>query len=815
LSVTFSPSLRRHWPLAIILALYLAAGSFYAVSAPFLDVSDEVRHYAMAERLARGGGLTVQDPALNAQITAEERLALRPLTYEAQEGSQPPLYYALMALVALPFDRSDWQDRVWPNPHAMLGRADATNNWNQLQHTPAGRFPWQRTALAVMVMRFIGVLLGAVVVACAYFIAIEIKILNSEFLILNSEFLPPLAAALVAFNPMFVHIMASVNNDTLATAASSLALMIGARMIVRGATVKQGVLLGIVLGVAALTKASGLALPVVVPFFVLIAELMKVRRGESEKVGKGDSPSHLPTFPLSHFLTLAAAMLLPMALIAGWWYARNLLLYGDPTGTTMMAQIAGPRDRIPTPLELIGEWDGFFKAYWGLFGAVNIPMHELVYIALEVMMILAGVGLVLVVWDLFRESEKVRREESEHLASHFLPFSPSPFLIFAMLFAAFAVAFIALVRWTSITLASQGRLLFPVIVPISIFTALGLLRTLVALAALVKRPVTQWVAPALMVALAALTLLAPFVYIAPAYALPAKLKDDSQVPANTQFTQLYFEDKIRWIGYTVNTPAQRVRPGEVLDVTLYWQALAPMDRNYSAFIRVLGRDDAPVHVLNTYPGGGMAQTTLWQAGDVIADRYRLRIDDTVTNTQLMPTVLKLDVGFWDFTTKEFLKTFDGQGTPTGRQTYEAASMAVQTPLPANAAIENQRLEKARVANVNAAQAGKNITLTLDWIVEADVDRDYTTFVQLFDYTGQKLDPQADGRALNGAFPPRWWRKGDIVRGDQYVIELPQPLPAGQYLIKFGLYDKDNQRMPAFDGDQPVNDAAISVPLTVE
>lgn len=797
----------RHWPLALILALYLIAGGCYAVTAPFLDVSDEVRHYAMVERLARGGGLTVQDPALNAQIVAEERLAKRPLTYEAQEGSQPPLYYALMALVALPFDRSDWQDMVWPNPHAMLGRADATNNWNQLQHTPASHFPWQRTALAVMVMRFIGVLLGMVMVTCAYFIARELGDARLKFSILGSAFLPPLAAGLVAFNPMFVHIMASVNNDTLAAAASSLALLLGARMIARGATARQGVLLGVALSAAALTKVSGLALTIVVPFFVLLAEGIKRRQREWGQVEKDDTASHL--------LRLALTMLLPMALIAGWWYARNQMLYGDLTGTTMMAQIAGPRDRIPMPLELIGEWDGFFKAYWGLFGAVNIPMHAPIYVALEIMTILAGAGLMLMGWDIFRNGVLRRSGDAgSERSSHRVSFLP-PLLILAMLFSAFAIAFVALVRWTSITLASQGRLLFPVIVPISIFTALGLVRALMAFSSFVKRPVLRWVAPALIAALAAITLLSPFIYIAPAYALPEKLKDETLIPPDTQFTQLYFENKIRWIGFRVNTPAQRVRPGEVLDVTLYWQALRPMERNYSAFIRVLGRDDTPVHVLNTYPGGGMWQTTLWQAGDVIADRYHLRIAGTMTNTQLMPTVLRLDVGFWDFTTKAFMETFDGAGKPTGRQAYEAASMAAPTPLPANAPIEKQRLEKVRVANVKASRAGNRIALALDWLVDADVDRDYTTFVQLFDYTGRKLDPQADGRALNGAFPPRWWRKGDAVRGDQYTLDLPAPLPAGQYLIKFGLYDKDDRRMPAFDGDQPIPDAAISVPLIVE
>ncbi|MCL6509200.1 MAG: hypothetical protein K6U78_00780 [Anaerolineae bacterium] len=786
-----------HLPLISILLVCTIAGAIYAFSAPFLDVSDEVRHYAMVEHLAQGRGVPIQDEALNRRIVEEERRATRPLTYYAQEGSQPPLYYALMALVALPFDRSNYADLVWPNPHAKLGRADATNNWNQLIHTPAASFPWRGTVLAVMTMRLIGVLLGAVTVACTYALARELQVERSEegrlpLSSFGSQLLPTLAAALVAFNPMFVHIMASVNNDTLATALSTLALLLGARMIRRGASVRGALALSVVLGGAALTKASGLALAAVVPFFVLVNEARRAWAQADERRAIR-----------ARLFRLTISLALPAALIAGWWYVRNQALYGDFTGTTMMARIAGPREVAPSPGELLGEWDGFFKSYWGLFGAVNIPMDLWIYAALQVALILAGFGLLLLIGD---ELKAARRANS--------PFSifNSQFLILLMLASALLVALAALVRWTSLTLASQGRLLFPVIASISIFIALGMAR-LARFAFRDRVRYAQGGLLAFVLAMAALTALAPFIYIRPAYALPQRLPANDP-PTLDRRTELLFEDKIRYLGFRVDTPRQRVAPGEVLDVTLYWQALRPLERNYSAFIRLIGKGDVPVHVLDTYPGGGMWQTTLWHPGEIIADRYRLRIDDTVTNTQLAPSTLWLDVGFWDFTTQRFLQTFEPGGEATGRQRYEAASLNVARPAPKFRLA--QRFEHALLTGVRVEQLGRDISLSLDWLATADFTDDYTTFVQLFDEQGNKMEPQADGRAKNGDFAPRWWRAGDLILNDTYTITLPPGFPPSAYTIKFGLYKADGTRMPAYDADgTPIGEAALGVPIEVK
>jgi hypothetical protein len=764
-----------HRALLLILAVYFTAGALYAISAPFLEVSDEVRHYAMVEHLAQGNGLPIQDEALNQRILDEERQARRPLTYYAQEGSQPPLYYALMALVALPFDRSDHAERVWPNPHAKLGRADATNNWNQLIHAPeAESFPWRGTVLVVMLMRFIGVALGAVTVAGCYALG----------QMLGGPAIGALAAALVAFNPMFVHIMASVNNDTLATTLSTLALWQGARLIKDSAGLRRGLLLGTLLGSAALTKASGLALVLVVPTFVLLAWLWQARA------------ARLPLRAMLRQLAgLGAATWLPAALIAGWWYGRNQLLYGEFTGTSMMARIAGAREALPSWQALLGEWDGFYKAFWGLFGAVNIPMDEWIYDALEGLLVAIGSGLLIIAarW-LSRRGWRSDMNAQAWIA--------------LMLFAAFVVALAALARWTSLTLASQGRLLFPVIGAFAALGGLGLAQ--LGRSLLGER--WRWAGLGLVIALALLTLLAPFLYIRPAYALPQRFPPDVS-PALDQQAELVFEQQIRYLGFRVDTPRQRVRPGDVLDVTIYWQGLRQMHRNYSAFIRLYAKGDVPVHVLDTYPGGGMWPTSLWVPGEVIADRYRLRIEESVTNTQLSPTALWLDVGVWDFTEQRFLATFEPSGRPTGRQRYEAAGLYADQPVSTIPA--GPRLAQVVPLNARVEQRGDALTLRLDWLVTDDIQQDHTTFVQLFDQAGSKLPPQADARALGGTFAPRWWRRGDRIAGDVYTITLPADFAAGAYVLKFGLYRADGARMAAYDQfGGAIPDAALSLPVEI-
>ena len=85
--------IKRHWGISLILALFVALGVIYSVVTPIFEASDELWHYPFVKHLADGNGLPVQD------ANADQPWR--------QEGSQPPLYYALSALATFWIDTDD------------------------------------------------------------------------------------------------------------------------------------------------------------------------------------------------------------------------------------------------------------------------------------------------------------------------------------------------------------------------------------------------------------------------------------------------------------------------------------------------------------------------------------------------------------------------------------------------------------------------------------------------------------------------------------------------------------------------------------
>lgn len=782
-------TIRHHRTIALIVALYLLAGGIYGVSSPIFEVSDELRHVALIEHYARGNGFPVQDP--------------KNLGFYEQEGSQPPLYYVSMAALAQLFDLSDFRQIAQLNPHEHnIGRADATDNQNMLLPMPADNFPWRGTALFVHIARLLGVLMGAITVICTYCIARN----------LASPSVAIVAASLVAFNPMFVFISASVNNDTLVSMLAALALLLATRALKNGLTSRRAMLLGLVLGCAALTKASALVPVMLIPAALLLNQVWAFRPITAQTMAQ--------VLRQRRFLGQMALCVGFILILAGWWYARNQMLYGDFSATRIQAEIDGFRNPVPTVWDLIGEWNGFHQAYWGLFGAVNIPMHTWVYRAFETMLIAAAFGWLFAIYD-WRFMIAAERNLNHQFAV-------------LLCWAIVAANFAALVRWTMLTYASQGRLLFPAIAAISVLLALGLaqighiLKREGAKHAKIKnffrviRPFSVLMSFLIPGALAMLTLAAPFLYIRPAYAPPPQLSNEAALPADLIRTEQSYAEGMRWIGYRVDADSGRVAPNGLFGVTLYWQALRPIPRDYSAFIKLYARDEAEVASLNTYPGGGLLPTSRWQVGNVIVDHYQLRLRDQITP----PTVLKLDVGFYRFEDpiRQPLQTQDSKGNPTGRQRYEVAGVGRNNPSQEAATGKAigyftldsswQRDAAAYVSVTRAERQGQQLYLQTHWVIQRDFAEDYTIFAQLFDASG-KLVAQKDGRAMNAQFSTKWWREGDFVL-DERMLDLPANLPAGNYTLLMGLYrPSDFSRVPALlpDGTS-AKDNALSYGLII-
>jgi 4-amino-4-deoxy-L-arabinose transferase-like glycosyltransferase len=195
----------RHRPwLPIILIAFVMLALLYSVATPIFEASDEVSHYAVVQHLADTGELPMQQPGVKAPWD--------------QEGSQPPLYYLLVSPIARLIDTRDAAERMYRNPHAAPGDPSLDANRNLVIHSPAEYFPWHNTVLAVHLIRFISIMLSAGTIVVGYLIARRI------FPDPRSRSIPLGTAALIAFNPMFIFISASVNNDNLTILLTSLAL---------------------------------------------------------------------------------------------------------------------------------------------------------------------------------------------------------------------------------------------------------------------------------------------------------------------------------------------------------------------------------------------------------------------------------------------------------------------------------------------------------------------------------------------------------------------------------------------------------------
>ncbi len=760
---------REHRALALILVAFVILAAVYSIATPILEAGDEVWHYPFVQHLATGHSLPVQDPNVK---TAWE-----------QEGGQPPLYYALAALATFWIDTRDLPDRLWYNPEARIGIPLDYGNKNLIVHTSAEDFPWHNTALAVHLIRFLSILLSAGTVALTYFLALEISgkfVIASDprsgersnpqsatggllrhFAPRNDKVLAAVAAALVAFNPMFVFISASVNNDNLATLLATTALLLFARLLTRGATMRRFVVLGVVLGLAALSKVSDLGLLVVAA--VVFIYLLWNQRAQVRERG-----SKILPFSLSPALLLACFVCAALVVgIAGWWYARNWLLYGDPLAFNVWVQISGGRPVPATVASLFAEFQGFRISFWGNFGGVNIIAPAWVYMVLDAFTLLAAIGLVI---GLLRRA------------------LPRLLLLPLCWLALIAVL---LVRWTLLTLASQGRLIFPAISAVAVLMAFGLAQFQVSsfrfrasrITFYALRFTSYFLRFSPVAFLFGFAVLAPLALIAPTYALPPRFADEALVP---NLTHIVFDHQAELVGYAL--PYKAVAPGDELPLTLYWRALEPLGEDFSVAVRVFDAQGSIISKWNAFPGKGMYPTRLWQTGEIIADEYRVPIAPDARG----PGVGRIDVGLFRRVPLEDLTARDPRGniiTPTIARLKVVGTSAVEIQNPVSFEFADQ------IALVGyAVENDKSmLKLRLFWRARATMEEDYTVFVHLVDASGNTV-AQADSQPQRGAYPTSFWNVGETV-ADDYAVAIARDVPPGDYQVVVGVYRaRDNTRL---------------------
>ncbi len=726
--IMFGKSLDEHRGITLVLIGFFILGAVYSTIVPIFETPDEIQHYFHVKHIADGKGLPVLEPE-------SEQLF-------DQEGGQPSLYYLLGALTTFWIDTDDAEELLNYNPFVNVGIPGRHGNKNIILHGDYESFPYRGTTLALHLLRYVSVLFGALTVFTTYLLALEV--LPGRSVVALG------AAAITAFNPQFVFTHAAVNNDGLLTSLCSLALLLSVYLVTRGPSLRRYVGLGVVLGLAALTKLTGVGLLVVVAGALLIV----ARRHSLVEAIKG-----------------GAIVLGLVVLLSGWWYARNWLLYGDPTGMNVFFQLlGGPPGRNLTAVKFIRELEGFRLSYWAVFGWFNVLASSWVYRFFDLLILLGALGLPLAL------VRSIKKPQAVSYAS------------LALLLVWIAVIGLGYVKYNQMAEAATGRLVFPAIACFSILLSWGL----------IQLPPRKWagaLVALLGVTMFVIAMMVPFLYIAPAYASPAHLSPQ-QVESIPNRQDVRYGDQMKLLGYELEGSV--FRPGELVYVTLYWQGVTAMERDYSVSLVVLTPSGDLLGQEDSYPGLGSAPTSAWKPGQVIADRTWVRIRRRAAT----PTIGWLGVSVYYLPTMEHLAP-SRPGKPVDEVFLEPVEVVSWEP---------EEYQVTESTNVNfgneidllgydlgdaRAQPGDTVEVTLYWRARQEMSRDYTVFAHLVDDEGE-IWTQNDDQPLGGDYPTSFWDPGQELR-DRYELALPSDLPAGEYQVEVGFYlASTGERVPVLD-----------------
>jgi 4-amino-4-deoxy-L-arabinose transferase-like glycosyltransferase len=379
--------------LSVIVALHLVLGLAYAFVTPYrtpgfytasrsvipdVGAPDERQHVNYIQWLVDGKGFPVFDPK-------------DPQLGEHYQSHQPPLFYLLETGVA-----------------KVTGQTDLS------------------TRTAGSMLRSFNVLIGCGTVVGVYFLA---------FWGFRRGDIALTAAAFTALLPMNLALSGAVSNDPLLYCLCTWCLAVTALGLKEGWTLKRGIAVGLLMGLAFLTKTTALAL---IPALLVTLYFSGAPKPSLKVVG----------------VTAAIALILAVP-----WWLRNQSLYGD-----LFAMKAFNQAFVGAPTrEMLGadwrsyiiEWVGWWTArsFIGMFGYMDIRLPVIVYqVGLLAFVALAVGGLLAL-----RQSEWKEFRPANMLNAVFL-------IVVVVLFAGFNVRFFQ----------GQARYLFPALGPISIGLALGL-----------------------------------------------------------------------------------------------------------------------------------------------------------------------------------------------------------------------------------------------------------------------------------------------------------------------------------------------------
>lgn len=787
--------------------LFVMLGLGYSTLTPIFENSDETLHYPYVKHLADGRGLPLAIPG---QLWG-------------QEGTQPPLYYGLVAATTSWIDSDNLPELLQPNPHWLFTevRSLINDNQNRVLHGLADAFPYRRAALAIHIGRWWSLAFGLLAIITTFFLA--------RYLFPYDLPLTLTATALVAFNPQFIRVAATVSNDSLSVALTTLTVLAALKFtsawplvqpgnrretIVRCVAEFRPLLLGLLAGLALLTKLSG-GVAMFLATVIICWRLFFLRKKRQ---------TALPT--VTRWLAFMSVI---TAILIGWWFLRNYLLYGEWLALETHLNLAGRGT-----LSLVEVWNlraEVERAYWATFGWGQIRPPEWVYRLFAWATRLGLIGLTVALLGKLVLTEKVRS-----LLPNLEKVKLEPIILLLL----WAVLNLTLyLRWVmEVGSVSHSRLIFPAIAPISLLLALGW-------HAWLPRRLAGWFNSLVIILLLTLNVYSLGWLIYPAFT-PSPLLDKpagepvasrrvnwqiqrdsvsekttigslfSNEASSKSFTFLKSLELCEAQVYSHNQSAAMLKPihqvsqGDTIIVEALWRTLAPLDKNYSVAVVLLSPAGDVLARRETYPGLGLRPTRTLRFGDTFRDLYPLKLEGNVAE----PIVARATINLFDF----------DSASRAGFPALDAAGNEV-TPMVGQIKVVPSPWPRHQPSNITHANFGNVIaligydlhpptskmearsSLILYWQSLIPAATDYILFLHLLDANGN-LITQADAPPTNNAYPTSWWSPGEII-ADRHLL----PALTGPTTLRLGLYDlASGQRLPVTKSTLPGGSDSVEILL---
>lgn len=250
-------------------------------------------------------------------------------------------------------------------------------------------------------------------------------------------------ATTVLFLPQFSFNSAYVTNDVALNAVGACALFIWFRGLRTPAFDRYLLLAGAITGLAVLTKLTAIVL---IPLLGLVA-IFRARG-------------------VRHFFVLAAGAGGSFLAVAGWWFVRNIVVYGEWTGFANAVQFhilrKGTVYLDPTDPQALGQYlKTTFESTIGVFGWMDVPLDQAIY---TIALWLCGALSLLSLYHLIRQLQ----------ASADRRFLLKSLSVLVLLWAGITAGY--LTYSLQVGYQAQGRYLFLLLMPFSLLINYGLFR---------------------------------------------------------------------------------------------------------------------------------------------------------------------------------------------------------------------------------------------------------------------------------------------------------------------------------------------------